>query len=167
MSNLDSSAVIYPTSIESQRATVQPPTRHPRPSLERDGRATRTILSTRGLTKSYRKGPVTIPVLRGVNFQAGEGQFTSIVGQSGSGKSTLLHLMATLDIPDEGEILYDGQRIDNLAAYGRDVLRNCHIGMIFQFYHLLPELSTLENVLLPSMITDSPWRYWLEEAKAP
>ena len=88
-----------------------------------------------------------------------QGEFLAIVGQSGSGKSTLLHLLGTLDAPDRGEIHYAGQRIDNLPAKARDALRNRQFGMIFQFYHLLPELSTLENVLMPLMITHGVWSY--------
>src|SRR5439155_3462511 len=79
----------------------------------------------------------------------------SIVGLSGSGKSTLLHLLGTLDRPDEGEIRLDGKRIDDLRADQRDRLRNKTFGFIFQFYHLLPELTALENVLMPQMINHS------------
>ena len=102
------------------------------------------------LHKSYRKGPVAVPVLRGLSLSVRQGEFLAIVGQSGSGKSTLLHLLGTLDAPDQGEIHFDGRRIDNLPAAGRDALRNRQFGMIFQFYHLLPELTTLENVLGPA-----------------
>jgi lipoprotein-releasing system ATP-binding protein len=116
-------------------------------------------LQTIDLHKSYRKGPNEVPVLRGVGLSVRRGEFLAIVGQSGSGKSTLLHLLGTLDTPDRGEIYYAGQRIDNLAAAGRDRLRNRQFGMIFQFYHLLPELSTLENVLSPLMITHSTWSF--------
>lgn len=119
------------------------------------------LLAARQVVKSYRKGRVVIPVLRGVDFQARPGEFTAIVGQSGSGKSTLLHLLATLDAPDQGEIYYEGERIDNLSARARDRFRNETCGMIFQFYHLLPELTTLENVLAPLMIRDGVLRYWL------
>jgi lipoprotein-releasing system ATP-binding protein len=117
-----------------------------------DPTAKSSLLSARGLTKNYRKGSVVIPVLRGVDLTVKAGQFTAVIGQSGSGKSTLLHLLGTLDAPDSGEIFYEGRRIDRLPAKQRDTLRNGQFGMIFQFYHLLPELSTLENVLLPSMI---------------
>jgi len=109
-------------------------------------------LRTIGLHKSYRKGQVVVPVLRGVDVEVRQGEFMAIVGQSGCGKSTLLHLLGTLDAPDQGEIYYDGERIDNLPAVRRDFLRNNRFGMIFQFYHLLPELNTLENVLAPMMI---------------
>jgi lipoprotein-releasing system ATP-binding protein len=101
-----------------------------------------------------------VPVLKGVDFQVGKGEFVSVVGQSGCGKSTLLHLLGTLDAPDAGEIAFEGNRIDSLPARGRDVLRNKYFGMIFQFYHLLPELSTLENVLAPIMIRYGVFSYW-------
>ena len=112
-----------------------------------------------GVTKSYLMGKVVVPVLKGVNLGICEGEFLAIVGQSGSGKSTLLHLLGTLDSPDQGTIHFDGQRIDNITSGQRDLLRNRFIGMIFQFYHLLPELSVLENVLSPLMVRDSVWNY--------
>ena len=116
-------------------------------------------LQTIDLYKSYRKNAIEVPVLRGVSMSVRRGEFLAIVGQSGSGKSTLLHLLGTLDAPDQGEIYYAGRRIDNLGAKGCDALRNRHFGMIFQFYHLLPELSTLENVLTPLMIAQGVWSY--------
>ena len=119
-----------------------------------------THLAAIGVTKSYRKGSVEIPVLKGVDLAVHHGEFLSIIGQSGSGKSTLLHLMGTLDAPDSGEIQFDSYRIDNLPHRGRDTLRNRHFGMIFQFYHLLPELTTLENVLSPLMIAHGAWNYF-------
>jgi lipoprotein-releasing system ATP-binding protein len=104
-------------------------------------------------------------VLRGVDFQVQPAEFTAIVGQSGSGKSTLLHLLASLDAPDQGEIFFEGQRVDNLPSRLRDRYRNRICGMIFQFYHLLPELTTLENVLAPLMIRDGVLRYWLRRGQ--
>jgi len=117
-------------------------------------------LQTINLHKSYRKGAVEVPVLRGVSLNVRQAEFLAIVGQSGSGKSTLLHLLGTLDAPDDGEIHYAGQRIDDLPVRARDHLRNCRFGMIFQFYHLLPELTTLENVLTPLMIAHGAWSYF-------
>jgi lipoprotein-releasing system ATP-binding protein len=117
-------------------------------------------LMTVGVYRSYRKGSVEVPVLRGINMGVRTGEFLAIVGQSGSGKSTLLHLLGTLDAPDRGEIHFNGRRIDDLAPPGRDVLRNRHFGMIFQFYHLLPELTALENVLMPLMIARSTWGFF-------
>lgn len=125
----------------------------------------RRHLQAVGVTKSYRKGALSIPVLRGVNLDVAQGEFLAIVGQSGSGKSTLLHLLATLDVPDQGEIHFEGERIDNVSRRIRDRLRNQRLGMIFQFYHLLPELTTLENVLMPLMIGRGIFSY-LRTAKA-
>lgn len=122
--------------------------------------AATAILSATQLKKSYRKGKIEVPVLRGVDFEIRPGEFTAVIGQSGSGKSTLLHLLGTLDAPDAGEIHFEGNRIDNLPSRSRDILRNRHFGMIFQFYHLLPELSMLENVLAPVMISAGVWSYW-------
>jgi len=123
------------------------------------------LLAARQVVKSYRKGRHTIPVLRGVDFQVQPAEFTAIVGQSGSGKSTLLHLLGTLDAPDQGEIIFEGERIDNLPARNRDRFRNRTCGMIFQFYHLLPELTTLENVLAPLMIRDGVLSYWFRRKR--
>ena len=118
------------------------------------------LLAAGGLHKTYRKHAVKVPVLTGVDLELRRGEFLSVVGASGSGKSTLLHLLGTLDRPDEGSIRLDGRRIDDLPAEPRDRLRNQTFGFIFQFYHLLPELTTLENVLVPPMIAHSVWG-WL------
>ncbi len=107
------------------------------------------------LSKSYQKGGVAIPVLTGLSLGVRRGEFLAVVGQSGSGKSTLLHLLGTLDAPDHGAVYFEGERIDNLPSNLRDSLRNKHFGMIFQMYHLLPELTTLENVMTPLMIGNS------------
>jgi lipoprotein-releasing system ATP-binding protein len=116
-------------------------------------------IAAEGLQKTYKKNRIAVPVLKGVDFTAEQGKITAIIGQSGSGKSTLLHLLATLDRPDEGEVCFEGNRIDNLPRAERDRFRNQQLGMIFQFYHLLPELSTLENVLAPQMIGAGIWGY--------
>jgi lipoprotein-releasing system ATP-binding protein len=107
------------------------------------------------LHKTYRRHANKVEVLRGLSLDAYEGEFLSVVGVSGSGKSTLLHLLGTLDRPDRGTIRLEGRRIDNLPSRDRDRLRNRTFGFIFQFYHLLPELTTLENVLAPQMIAHS------------
>ncbi|QEG41747.1 ABC transporter ATP-binding protein [Roseimaritima ulvae] len=117
------------------------------------------LLHARGLIKSYRKNRLEVPVLRGVDLEVPEGQITAMVGRSGSGKSTLMHLLATLDHPDQGEVYYQGQRIDDASRRYRDTFRNREIGIIFQFYHLLPELTALENILAPAMIGRSAWSY--------
>lgn len=129
------------------------------------GGGTQVVLEAVGLTKSYRKGPVEVPVLGGIDLAVHRGEFLAIVGQSGSGKSTLLHLLGTLDAPDAGEVRFEGRRIDNLSARGRDALRNQRFGMIFQFYHLVPELTMLENVLAPLMIAQSTLGYLAHRRK--
>ena len=101
-----------------------------------------------------------MPVLRGVDIDVAEGLVTALVGRSGSGKSTLMHLMAALDQPDQGEIHFRGKRIDNASRRERDHYRNHDIGIIFQFYHLLPELSAIENVMAPQMISRSMWNFF-------
>ncbi len=123
------------------------------------------LLTTEGLTKSYYKKKLKIPVLKGVTFHVDPGEFISIVGQSGSGKSTLLHLLGTLDKPESGTIHFEGRRIDNLSSSKRDRLRNHSIGFIFQFYHLLPELTMLENVLSPLMIRESSLSYFFKRKR--
>lgn len=114
------------------------------------------LMSASNLHKTYRKNAISTPVLKGVDIAIEEGEFLSVVGASGSGKSTLMHLLGTLDKPDQGEIYFRGKRIDNLDADKRDKLRNNEFGFIFQFYHLLPELTALENVMIPLMIRNSP-----------
>jgi lipoprotein-releasing system ATP-binding protein len=117
-------------------------------------------ISVVSLDKSYRRHQHVVNVLQGVNIRVHEGDFVSIVGQSGSGKSTLLHLMGLLDKPDIGEIRLDGQRIDDLPRHAKDHIRNRVFGFVFQFYHLIPEMNLLENVLSPLMIRHSFWTYW-------
>jgi lipoprotein-releasing system ATP-binding protein len=122
-------------------------------------------LTAVNLHKTYRKNKIEVPVLRGLNLEVFRSEFLSVVGASGSGKSTLLHLLGTLDAPDEGEIHLVGKRIDNVPSDKREALRNRTFGMIFQFYHLLPELTTLENVLVPGMIAHSVWGWFGERGK--
>ncbi len=107
------------------------------------------------LYKTYQRDAVKVPVLQGVNLEVYRSEFLCVIGASGSGKSTLLHLLGTIDQPGKGEITLDGERIDNLPSERRDRLRNRTFGYVFQFYHLLPELNTLENVLVPTMISNS------------
>src|SRR6516165_620952 len=123
--------------------------------------ASQPLLSATNLRKTYVKFANRIEVLRGLDLDVAEGEFLSVIGNSGSGKSTLLHLLGTLDKPDDGRIYLEDRRIDNLSTSERDQLRNRTFGFIFQFYHLLPELNTLENVLAPALITHSVWSYFL------
>jgi lipoprotein-releasing system ATP-binding protein len=113
------------------------------------------LLSAVNLKKTYRRSADKVRVLCGLDLEVREGEFLSVIGASGSGKSTMLHLFGTLDKPDDGSIYLEGRRIDNLPAEQRDLLRNRTFGFIFQFYHLLPELNTLENTLMPQMIMHS------------
>ncbi|HEV2948351.1 MAG TPA: ABC transporter ATP-binding protein [Gemmataceae bacterium] len=122
------------------------------------------LLTASDLHKTYRKNADQVRVLRGLDLEVEAGEFVCVVGASGCGKSTMLHLLGTLDRPDKGEIRLDGERVDNLPSQNRDRLRNQTFGFIFQFYHLLPELNTLENVLVPHMIAHSLWS-WLGQRR--
>ncbi len=110
------------------------------------------ILKARNIHKSYTSDSQPLHVLRGVNFDMEEGGILVIVGTSGAGKSTLLHILGLLDTPDKGEIAYKGTNLSSLSARKKARLRNGEFGFVFQFYHLLPELDALENVLLPAMV---------------
>ena len=114
------------------------------------------ILSARGLKKTYAVGKRALEVLRGVDMTVSRGDFVALRGASGTGKSTLLHLIGGLDSPNAGEIIFCGQ---NLAAFSESRLtnfRNRRVGFVFQAYHLLPELTALENVCLPARIARTP-----------
>ncbi len=113
-------------------------------------------ISARGLKKTYHLGTKEVPVLRGVDLDVQAGERMAIVGQSGSGKSTLLHLLGTLDRPDAGDITYDGQSILGFDSTELADLRNRRVGFVFQFHHLLPEFSALENVMMPALIQRMP-----------
>jgi lipoprotein-releasing system ATP-binding protein len=123
------------------------------------------MLTAENLHKTYRRHAVQVRVLNGLNLEVKTGEFLSVVGASGSGKSTLLHLLGTLDAPDAGTIALDGKRIDNLPPRERDLLRNRTFGYIFQFYHLLPELNTFDNVLMPAYIGHAVLGWWKSRSK--
>ncbi|HNF44196.1 MAG TPA: ATP-binding cassette domain-containing protein, partial [Ferruginibacter sp.] len=93
-----------------------------------------------------------LAVLKGVDISVDKGEIVSIVGSSGAGKSTLLHILGTLDKADSGSISMDGQRIESLSGKKLAAFRNNHIGFVFQFHHLLPEFTALENVCIPGWI---------------
>jgi lipoprotein-releasing system ATP-binding protein len=130
------------------------------------------LLSARGISKSYKIGDAKLDVLGRVDLDIREGEILAILGKSGCGKSTLLHVLGWLDRADAGEIHYDGVDRNGLSARERARQRNVVMGFVFQFYHLMPELSALENVLVPAMIRHDrrSWRVHrhgaLERAKA-
>ncbi|MBL8768368.1 MAG: ABC transporter ATP-binding protein [Planctomycetes bacterium] len=113
------------------------------------------VLEAKSLTKSYVMGGRALDVLRGVDLTIHAGESLAIVGSSGAGKSTLLHLLGLLDRPTTGQVLFRGSDVGSLSRTARSRLRQRHIGFVFQFYHLIPELNALENVLLPLMMKHS------------
>ncbi|MEM7203785.1 MAG: ABC transporter ATP-binding protein [Planctomycetota bacterium] len=121
---------------------------------------TEAILEAREVTKSYRLGRREISVLGGVNLALGQGEMLALLGASGAGKSTLLHVLGLLDPPTSGEILFAGTAAHSLPAAARASLRHRQIGFVFQFYHLIPELTALQNVQLGRMMLESPLGYW-------
>jgi ABC-type lipoprotein export system ATPase subunit len=104
-------------------------------------------------------GRVKVRVLRGASLAAEKGEFLAVMGASGSGRSTLLHLLGALDIPDRGTVEFGGRSLFELGPAERERYRNRDVGFVFQFYHLLPELNVLENVLITRLITHSAWSW--------
>jgi lipoprotein-releasing system ATP-binding protein len=123
------------------------------------------VLEARGVEKSYAMGGEPLRVLRGVDLEVRDGEILAILGKSGCGKSTLLHVLGWLDRADRGEVLYEGRDRSKLSSGERARLRNRLMGFVFQFYHLLPELDAVENVLMPAMIRYGT-REWRSEKKA-
>lgn len=110
-----------------------------------------TILKAQNIKKTYKMGKTRLEVLRGVDLSIQKGQFAAIIGASGSGKSTLLHILGALDRPDNGSVYYQKQALDRLRWGKLNHFRNKTVGFVFQFYHLLDELTVLENVMAPAM----------------
>ncbi len=109
-------------------------------------------LELRQVTRTFRQGGNSLEVLRGADLAIAPGEIVALVGPSGAGKSTLLHLAGLLERPDGGEVLLDGIACGGLGDAERTALRRKHLGFVYQFHHLLPEFSALENVMLPQMI---------------
>lgn len=120
------------------------------------------MLEARNIHKAYG----SVEVLKGVDISVQAGEIVSIVGSSGAGKSSLLHILGTLDQPDQGEIMLHNTRITGMSARQLSSFRNQYIGFVFQFHHLLPEFSSLENVCIPGWIAKRPRREVEERAKS-
>lgn len=114
-----------------------------------------TILKCQSLEKTYKEGKLETQVLHGIDFEINEGEITAIIGSSGSGKSTFLHLLGGLDKPSKGKVYLNDVLFSNKSANERARLRNQNLGFIYQFHHLLPEFTALENVAMPLLIGQS------------
>lgn len=110
------------------------------------------LVTVQNVTKTFEHEGRSLEVLKGIDLEIGAGEMVTIVGPSGAGKSTLLHLIGTLDLPTEGRILYGGRDVTRLGSSDLAEFRNRSIGFVFQFHHLLPEFTALENVMMPGLI---------------
>ncbi|MEW5851705.1 MAG: ABC transporter ATP-binding protein [Myxococcota bacterium] len=119
-----------------------------------------------GLKKSYWMDGHELRVLNGVDVLIEQGELVSITGPSGVGKSTFLHILGTLDVPSEGRVLYDGEQVFTRTPAGINEFRNRNIGFVFQFHHLLPEFTALENVMMPAMVQRMPTKQARDAAGA-
>lgn len=110
------------------------------------------ILAAKGIQKSFKKGKLVIPVLKGVDFSVSKGETVAIVGASGAGKSTLLHILGTLELPTAGKVFFESKDVFAGSEDEQSKFRNRHLGFVFQFHYLLPEFTALENVMMPGLI---------------
>ena len=123
------------------------------------------VLACEGLEKEFRQGPALVRVLRGVNAAIRQGERVAVVGASGSGKTTLLQLLGGLDLPTAGRVRIDGREMSALEDSERGRLRNAAMGFVYQFHHLLPEFSAVENVAMPLLIRGLPHSEATREAE--
>ena len=123
------------------------------------------VLGCQNLSKVYESGPISVEVLQGVNFSIDAGCKVAIVGASGSGKSTLMHLLGGLDVPNTGTVQVCGEDMSKLSDAGRGRLRNQSLGFIYQFHHLLPEFTALENVAMPLFLRGGSIQQATEQAQ--
>jgi ABC-type lipoprotein export system ATPase subunit len=123
------------------------------------------IINAAGIHKTYRMGRTSIEVLKGLDLSVERGSFLAIIGSSGSGKSTLLHILGALDRADAGTVEFNGSALDKFGARRLNQFRNKTVGFVFQFYHLLDELTVLENVTLPAMAAGGTFA-WLARRKS-
>jgi lipoprotein-releasing system ATP-binding protein len=124
------------------------------------------VLTCHQVHKHYSQGPLRVSVLSGINLQIRAGERVAIVGASGSGKSTLLNILGGLDVPDQGEVTVVGEQLSRMSADQRGRLRNRSLGFVYQFHHLLPEFTALENVAMPLLIGKQPMSTARERAAA-
>jgi lipoprotein-releasing system ATP-binding protein len=124
------------------------------------------ILSVKELTKEFKQGSVVLKVLKGISLQLYEGEILVIVGPSGAGKTTLLHIMGFLDKPTTGDLIFKDLKLSTLTAKSQARIRNKSFGFIFQMYYLLPELTAIENVLVPVMIQNNIIGWFFKGSKA-
>lgn len=110
------------------------------------------LLVCQDLCKCYQDGKIATNVLKNISFSINKSEMMAILGSSGSGKSTLLHLLGGLDTPTSGDVIFNGKKISSLSTSGRAELRNQELGFIYQFHHLLPDFTALENVMMPLLI---------------
>lgn len=161
----------------SQSGTTSPAAGSPAATARANGPASQAaagaILRAANLHKTYRMGRVTVPVLRGVDLSVNRGEWLAVLGASGSGKSTLLHLLGGLDRPDRldgdsgrrGQIAYESRDLAKMSARELDRYRTESVGFVFQFYHLLPELTVLQNVTVASMVRLGRFGYMAKRAE--
>ncbi len=125
-----------------------------------------SILVTKNVHKTYQMGTRSVPVLRGIDLEVNEAQIVAIVGPSGVGKSTLLHILGTLDQPSEGSVTIEGTDVFKFDEKKLAEFRNRTVGFIFQFHHLMPEFTALENVMMPGLIAGKPKKRINDRAKS-